>query len=106
MIQHTVILTWNDSVPLGHAEECVGALLAMSRQIHTIREYRCGADLGMTAPGESRFIIVATFDDVDGWRYYDEHPLHNEIRTIFFKPFVASRMSAQFNFELANAVNL
>jgi len=98
MIQHTVILAWNDTVPAGHAEVCVDALIVMSRQIYTIREYRCGADLGLTAPAEARFVIVATFDDVDGWRYYDEHPLHNEIRANFFKPYVATRVSAQFSF--------
>ena len=98
MSQHTVILAWNDSVPTGHAEECVEDLIVMSRQIHTIREYRCGADLGLTASADARFIIVATFDDVDGWRHYDEHPLHNEIRAKFFMPYIASRQSAQFSF--------
>lgn len=75
MIQHSVILTWNDSVPPGHADACVDALMAMSRQIRTIREYRCGADLGLAGQVDARFVIVATFDDVDGWRHYDEHPL-------------------------------
>ena len=98
MIQHTVILTWNDSVPSGHPSACVDALMEMSRQIRTIREYRCGADLGLTTAVDSRFTIVATFDDVDGWRHYDEHPLHNEIRTKFFKPYVALRVSTQFSF--------
>lgn len=98
MIQHTVILTWNDSVPSGHADACVDGLMAMSRSIHTVREYRCGADLGLTAPINPRFVIVATFDDVDGWRHYDEHPLHNEIRAKFFKLYVASRTAGQFSF--------
>lgn len=98
MIQHTVTLTWNDSVPSGHAQVCVDALIAMSKTIDTIREYRCGADLGLAGQGDSRFIIVATFDDVDGWRHYDEHPLHNEIRAKFFLPYVATRVSAQFEF--------
>jgi hypothetical protein len=98
MIQYSAMITWNDSVPSGHPSACVDALMEMSCQIHTVREYRCGADLGLTAPAESRFIVVATFDDVDGWRYYDEHPLHNEIRAKFFKPYVASRISTQFSF--------
>ena len=98
MIQHTVILAWNDSVPPGHAEACVEALVGMSRQIHTIREYRCGADLGLTAPADARFVIVATFDDVDGWRYYDEHPLHNEIRAKYFKPYIAQRTASQISY--------
>lgn len=98
MIQHSVALTWNDAVPPGHADACVDALMAMSRAIHTIREYRCGADLGLSAPANADFLIMATFDDEDGWRHYDEHPLHNEIRAKFFKPYTASRTAGQFSF--------
>lgn len=98
MIQHSVILTWNDSVPVGHAGQCVEALMTMSKSIDTIREYRCGADLGLAGQVDERFVIVATFDDVDGWHLYDEHPLHNEIRVKYFKPFVSARVSAQFEF--------
>lgn len=98
MIQHTVTLTWNDSVPVGHAQVCVDALTEMSKAIGTIREYRCGADLGLAGQGDARFVITATFDDVDGWRHYDEHPVHNEIRAKFFQPYVATRVSAQFHF--------
>ena len=98
MIQHTVTLTWNDSIPAGHVGVCVDALIDMSKTIDTIREYRCGADLGLGAGTDARFVIVATFDNVEGWRRYDEHPLHNEIRAKFFKPYVAKRESAQFNF--------
>ena len=98
MIQYTVLLTWNESVPPGHAHACIEALTAMSKAIDSIREFRCGADLGLSAPTNADFVIVATFDDVNGWRHYDEHPLHNEIRAEFFKPYVATRDSAQFNF--------
>ncbi|MHB1089471.1 MAG: Dabb family protein [Ilumatobacteraceae bacterium] len=98
MIQHTVALTWNDAVPPDHANVCVEALMAMSRAIHTIREFRCGANLRLSEPTNTDFVIVATFDDVDGWRHYDEYPLHNEIRAKFFKPYVASRTAGQFSF--------
>ncbi|MEK7292282.1 MAG: Dabb family protein [Actinomycetota bacterium] len=98
MIQHTVALTWNDSVPPRHADACVEVLMTMSRVIHTIREYRCGPDLGLSFPTSADFVIVATFDDVDGWRHYDQHPMHNEIRAKYFMPYVASRTAGQFSF--------
>lgn len=96
MIQHVVAFTWNDSVPLGHADICVQTLMAMSREIDSIREYRCGADLAMSTPATADFIIVATFDDIEGWRKYDEHPLHNQVRIQYFKPYLASRTAGQF----------
>jgi hypothetical protein len=29
---------------------------------------------------------------------YDEHPLHNEVRATYFKPYIAKRSAAQFSF--------
>ncbi|NBT26785.1 MAG: Dabb family protein, partial [Actinobacteria bacterium] len=44
------------------------------------------------------YLIVATFDDVAGWREYDESALHNEIRATYFKPYIATRAAAQIEF--------
>jgi hypothetical protein len=43
-------------------------------------------------------LIIATFDDVAGWREYDESALHNEIRAKYFKPYIATRAAAQIEF--------
>jgi hypothetical protein len=44
------------------------------------------------------YLIVAEFDDVVGWREYDENALHNEIRAKYFAPYVGSRSAAQITF--------
>jgi hypothetical protein len=44
------------------------------------------------------YLIVAEFDDVAGWREYDENALHNEVRAKYFAPYVASRAAAQITF--------
>lgn len=98
MIQHIVAFTWNDSVPANHAEVCIEALTTMVKSIDTVREYRCGANLGVSAAANADFVVVATFDDVEGWRKYDLAPIHDEVRAQYFKPYIATRMSAQFSF--------
>jgi hypothetical protein len=98
MLQHVVAIHWNDAVPDGYADTVVQALHEMVRSIDTVRDYRCGPDLGVSGADNADFVIVATFDDVAGWRVYDEHPLHNEVRATYFKPYIAKRSAAQFNF--------
>ncbi len=98
MIQHIVAFTWNESAPAAHSQTCVDVLIKMAEQIDSIREYRCGANLGVSVSANADFVVVATFDDVEGWRKYDEFPLHEEIRAQYFKPYIATRMAAQFSF--------
>jgi hypothetical protein len=98
MIQHIAALTWNESVPDNHAQVCVDALMKMAEQIDSVREYRCGANLGVSAAANADFVVVATFDDVEGWRKYDQFPLHDEVRAQYFKPYIATRMAARFSF--------
>jgi Stress responsive A/B Barrel Domain len=98
MLQHVVAITWNDQVPLFYAETVSAVLQDMASQISSVREYHCGPDLGVSTAVNADYLIVATFDDVDGWRQYDADELHNEIRAKYFKPYIASRASAQITF--------
>ncbi len=98
MLQHVVALTWNDDVPSNYHETVTKVLHDMVTQIPSVRDYRCGPDLGVSVPTNADYLIVATFDDVAGWRAYDESALHNEIRAKYFKPYIATRAAAQIEF--------
>lgn len=98
MLQHVVAITWNDQVPANYHEVVTKVLLDMATKISTIRSYRCGPDLGVSAPTNANYLIAATFDDAAGWRMYDEDPLHNEIRAKYFKPYIATRTASQISF--------
>ena len=97
MLQHVVAITWNDQVPENYAEVVTKVLKDMVSKIPSVRDYRCGPDLGVSAPTNANYLIAATFDDVAGWRAYDEDPLHNEIRAKYFKPYIASRTASQIS---------
>ncbi len=98
MLQHVVAITWNDQVPDNYAEVITAVLKDMAAKIPSVRDYHCGPDLGVSAPTNANYLIAATFDDVAGWRAYDEDPLHNEIRAKYFKPYIASRAASQISF--------
>lgn len=98
MLQHVVTITWNDQVPANYHEIIDKVLQDMARQIPTVRSYRCGPDLQVSASTNANYLIAATFDDVAGWRIYDENSLHNEIRAKYFKPFIAIRTAAQISY--------
>lgn len=98
MLQHVVALTWNDDVPPNHHETVTKVLREMVTHIPSVRDYKCGPDLGVSAPTNADYLIVATFDDVEGWRAYDESALHNEVRVTYFKPYIATRAAIQIEF--------
>jgi hypothetical protein len=70
MLQHVVAITWNDQVPPNHAETVSVVLQEMAAHISSVH----------------------------GWRQYDEDASHNEIRAKYFKPYIATRASAQITF--------
>lgn len=98
MLQHVVAITWNDDTPANYHEVVTPVLLDMVTHITSVREYRCGPDLGVSAPTNADYLIVAVFDDVDGWKQYDESALHNEVRAKYFKPYIATRSAIQIAF--------
>ena len=95
MITHCVLFTWKLEIPEGQIDTIIAGLSQMPAMIPSIRDYRFGDNLGLS-PGTSDFAVVATFDDVDGWRAYDQNAFHNGVRKKDIVPWVASRTDIQF----------
>jgi hypothetical protein len=97
VITHVVTLRFQPGTSAQHIATISDALDRLPNEIASIRSYRHGPDLGAGAPGANAdYGIVATFDDLDGWREYDQDDLHNEIRATLIKPVVTDRSSIQF----------
>ncbi|MEN9506729.1 MAG: hypothetical protein RI958_2655 [Actinomycetota bacterium] len=97
MIIHVVTLRLQPGTTPEQIAAISAALDRLPGAISQIRSYRHGADAGAGASGvNSDYGIVATFDDLDGWRAYDQDELHNEIRATLIKPVLADRSSIQF----------
>lgn len=95
MVRHVVAITWRADLPAGHVAAVTAALRALPPEIGSIRSYSCGPDLGL-GEGRCDYAVVADFDDVDSWRIYDEHPTHERVRAEMIRPWLADRVTVQF----------
>lgn len=91
MIHHLVLLRWTPDTDVDRIARFAAALRALPATIPEIRSYVCGTGVN---EGNWDFAIAASFDDLDGWRTYDEHPVHNAARAIV-AAHTADRAAAQ-----------
>ena len=79
----------------GADRRSLGGAFADVAEIRSIQAYTHGPDVGL---GHDRFdyAIVADFDDLEGWRVYDTHPVHDKVRAEIIRPHIAESASAPF----------
>lgn len=95
MISHLVLFRWNDQMDAERLAALGVALDELAATVPTVRAYRHGRDLGF-GPTNFDYGVVATFDDVEGWRTYDGHPAHHHVRGELLLPFISERAAIQF----------
>jgi len=96
VITHLVMFRWKPEIPEGQVERITAALSALPAVVPTIRSYRCGPDVGAGGAANFDYAVAATFDDIEGWRVYDEDAEHNRVRAEVVRPWLAERAAAQF----------
>jgi hypothetical protein len=94
VITHIVMFRWKPEVSEEQLAEISAVLDTLPPAIPTIRSYRHGRNIG-AAPTNFDYVIIATFDDVDGWREYDKHPVHEAARADVIKPWIVDRSAVQ-----------
>jgi hypothetical protein len=101
VLRHVLMLKW--ARPLENSEVAgVGAAFdQLAAATGTVRALAHGPDAGLRAAGYD-YVLVADFDDEAGWRAYDTHPAHHEVRRLL-GPIKAEARSAQFYAELADS---
>ena len=89
---HIVAFSFTEGSDAGaRAEE---ALTALAQQVPEVRDFRCGADAGVSA-GNADFGIVAVFDDEAAYERYRDHPEHQRIVKEILAPNLTSRTCVQ-----------
>ena len=71
------------------------ALDGLPALVPTIRDYRHGGDAGVNS-GNFDYVVVADFDDVDGYLAYRDHPDHLALIAEHIAGRVADRAAVQF----------
>ncbi|HEX9259134.1 MAG TPA: Dabb family protein [Acidimicrobiales bacterium] len=99
MFRHVVMFRWKDDAPADAAATVSARLAVLPSLIPEIRAYRFGPDAGL-ADGNFDYVVVADFDDAEGWRRYvvDEH--HQLVVTETIRPLISERVAVQY--ELAD----
>ena len=95
MVRRVVLLKWKDGTTAAQIEAVTAGLSTLPGEIPEIRSYTHGPDLGAEA-GAFDYGIVADFDDVDAWRVYDTHPVHDKVRAEIIRPHIAERVTIVF----------
>lgn len=94
MIVHTVIFTWKAGVSREQVTALSDALDALRDEVTMVRNLHHGADLNLRE-GNGDYVLVATFDNEDGWREYQAHPAHKMFVAEFVAPLQQHRIAAQ-----------
>jgi len=91
---------WRDGID-DNAVAAVGAGLAeLPGKIAEIRSYAFGPDLGYNDTGW-HYAVAATFDSVDDWTVYRDHPDHLAFIADRIRPWLAERGAVQFTSDTA-----
>ena len=96
MIRHVAVFRWRDGVTAEHVAEVSAALDELPAQIPAIRSYTHGPNV-QPAANRWDYAVVADFDDLDGWRSYDEAPAHAVVRNDLIAPLAAERTNLQID---------
>ncbi len=94
MFRHVVMFIWADDVDDDHIAAAGHALDTLPAKIDTIRSYVHGRDAGL-GPTNANYVLVADFDDVDGFATYRDHPDHVAVVRQYFAKHTAQRMAVQ-----------
>lgn len=92
---HVVVLKLRPEATDEQKANIVAELGALPAQIPEICRFRAGLDLGMD-PSGCHVSVVATFESVDSYDVYANHPAHVKVISDHLKPVLEKRAAVQF----------
>ncbi|HEY9522635.1 MAG TPA: Dabb family protein [Thermopolyspora sp.] len=95
MFRHVVMFKWTPEATEEQKATVAAELRKLPDAISEIRRYDFGADAGIS-PGNYEFVVVADFDDVDGYLVYRDHPVHRKVIDDHISSIVAVRSAVQY----------
>ena len=95
MVHHVVLVTLRDGVGDAEVDAVLAGFATLPSAISQIRSYDFGRDAGLS-PNDFGVVLVATFDSVEDFRAYREHPAHVAFRQDLLVPASSAITSTQF----------
>jgi hypothetical protein len=94
MFRHVVLLRWKPDATPEQRSAVERGLAGLPGRIAEIRSYTFGADVHVNE-GNFDLVVVADFDDVDGYLVYRDHPDHQTVIRERIAPILADRAAVQ-----------
>ena len=94
MFRHVVLLRWVAEATAEERSAVESGLGALPDRIPEIRSYKIGTDARVN-DGNFDLVVVADFDDVDGYLVYRDHPDHVAVINERIRPILADRAAIQ-----------
>jgi hypothetical protein len=95
MLHHVVTFDLKPDAPAGLVDQIGAALNSLAATLPEVRSLAVGADLGLRE-GNAGFGVAATFDDVDAFKVYADHPEHVRVVKELIGPNITGRHPVQF----------
>jgi hypothetical protein len=96
MLYHVVLVTVKDDVTDAPIDDLLTGFGALPAAIPQIRSYDFGRDAGLS-PNRLGVVLVATFDSVEDFAAYREHPAHQRLRRDLLLPISQDITTTQFH---------
>ena len=97
MIRHTVMFTWKPEATEEKKQRVATELSRLPSVIPSLKAYSMGTDIGVNQ-GNWQFVVVADFDDLDGYLAYRDDATHKAIIAEHIQPIIATRAAVQYEF--------
>jgi hypothetical protein len=94
VFRHVVLLRWKPEATPEQRAAVETGLAALPGLIPEIRTYTIGTDAGVNV-GNYDLVVVADFDDVDGYLVYRDQPDHQAVIREHIAPILAERAAVQ-----------
>jgi hypothetical protein len=95
MLHHVVLVSLRADVTDEEIDTVLEGFATLPPTIPQIRTYDVGRDAGLS-PNDFDLVLVASFDSVEDFRAYREHPAHVAFRQDLLRPVSAGITSTQF----------
>ena len=94
MIRHIAVFRWREGTTEEQVDAVRDGLDGLPGVVPSIRSYAHGPDLRL-GDGRWDYVVIAEFDDVDGYHAYVDHPAHAAVREARIVPLIADRAQVQ-----------
>ncbi|KAF4662019.1 hypothetical protein FOL47_006423 [Perkinsus chesapeaki] len=100
MVGHMVAFKFKEGVTEEAIQKAVDGLEGMVGKIPSIRHYEVHRDIGLDPARNYDLMILAKFDDENGWKDYMNHPIHLDVIKNCTGPIIIPEARASVQYKL------